>query len=71
MKNQGILKWSMSGNPAEMVIFLWFKQCLFRELSHTKIQSQQSGFDQKLQACKDHLPSIFICTQHSRLLLWN
>ena len=28
----------------------------FEKLSHTNVQTEQSGFGRKLQACKDHLP---------------
>ena len=28
----------------------------FEKLSHTNLQTEQSGFGRKLQACKDHLP---------------
>ena len=27
----------------------------FEKLSHTNLQTEQSGFGRKLQACKDHL----------------
>ena len=32
----------------------------FEKLSHTNVQNEQSGFGRKLQACKDHLPIIYI-----------
>ena len=28
----------------------------FEKLSHTNVQTEQSGFGRQLQACKDHLP---------------
>ena len=36
----------------------WFglNNIYFEKLSHTNVQTEQSGFGQKLQACKDHLP---------------
>ena len=30
----------------------------FEKLSHTNLQTEQSGFGRKLQACKDHLPKF-------------
>ena len=30
----------------------------FEKLSDTNLQTEQSGFGRKLQACKDHLPTI-------------
>ena len=31
----------------------------FEKLSHTYVQTEQSGFGRKLQACKDHLPVLY------------
>ena len=32
----------------------------FEKLSHTNLQTEQSGFGRKLQACKDHLPCLYL-----------
>ena len=61
--------WGYIGEaPRYCIVYFGLNNIYFEKLSHTNLQTEQSGFGRKLQACKDHLPIILFILDAATVL---